>query len=130
MTLFEECLQVLGKNAEVLSTEETNNTFKIFTNLFPMTSWGRVDWEKVDNTIDINEIGSIEEYLYNYNKLDRTVILLWDEASLPAVRTDLDTIVNNIDDVIAVSFNTWIFSPELKYLIEFYHENEVTLGML
>lgn len=130
MTLFEECLQVLGNEVEVLSVEETNGNFKMLTDLFAMKPWGRVDWEKIKNKIDITEISSIEEHLNNCNKLDRIVILLWDEASLPAVRTNLEAVLNNTDDVTAVGFNTWVFCPESKYLIEFYHESEVILGLL
>lgn len=130
MTLFEECLQALGNKAEALSVEETNNNFKNLTNMFPMTSWGRVDWGRIENKIEINEVIDIKEYLNSCNRLDKTVILLWDEATLPAVKTDLEAVIDNIDDITAVSFDTWIFCPESRYLIEFYHESEVTLGML
>ncbi|WP_430624086.1 hypothetical protein [Polycladospora coralii] len=29
----------------------------------------------------------------------------------------------------AVSFDTWLSDPDLDYLIEFYHEGEITLGI-
>ena len=33
-----------------------------------------------------------------------------------------------IDDVTAVSFDTWIFSPSTGYVIEIFHDGEVRVG--
>lgn len=129
MTLFDECILALGDNTEVLSTDETNEIFKELTKLFPMTSWGRINWEKVEKKVKITQTDSITRHLMmNDESYDKTVILLWDEATLPGVKTNLDEVIAVIDDVTAVSFDTWIFSPNSNYLIEFYHEKEVILG--
>ena len=131
MTIFDECIQALGDNTEVLSIEKTNEIFKELTKLFPMTSWGRVNWEKVEKKMEIPQTDSITRYLKGNNEsYDKTVILLWDEATLPAVKTNLEKVIAVIDDVTAVSFNTWIFSPNSRYLVEYYHEKEVILGIL
>ena len=53
----------------------------------------------------------------------------WDEATRPAVKSDLHHVLNHIEDVTIVSFDTWLFSPAEKYVIEFYHEGEVTIGL-
>lgn len=65
MTLLEEYLQILGGNAIVLKEIETNELFKI---------------------------------------------------------------VSNLDDVTAVSFNTWLFDIDSKLVIEFYHDEEIILS--
>ena len=54
--------------------------------------------------------------------------ILWDEVSLPAVRTNLVKAIDVVDDVTAVSFDTWIFCSSENYVIEFYHENEIRVG--
>ncbi|WP_420802044.1 hypothetical protein [Tumebacillus flagellatus] len=36
----------------------------------------------------------------------------------------------NRDDVLSVSSDIWVLSVEEDYVIEFYHEGEVTVGLL
>ena len=48
----------------------------------------------------------------------------------PSVICDLSTILNNLYDVLAVSFNTWLLSLRGQEVIEFYHGNIVTYGRL
>ena len=48
----------------------------------------------------------------------------------PAIICDLFTILNNIYDVLAVSFNTWLLSLNENEIIEFYHGSKVTYGKL
>ncbi|AFI29146.1 hypothetical protein MY9_2613 [Bacillus sp. JS] len=42
MDLFDECLEALGKNKEILSEELTANYYELLSNSFPFTSWGRI----------------------------------------------------------------------------------------
>ncbi|MGQ0437679.1 CDI toxin immunity protein, partial [Bacillus sp. B-TM1] len=68
-------------------------------------------------------------YLNKQYSLDSYIIyIIWDEASLPIIKTNLHQILQVIDDVTAVSFDTWLYSPNLGYAIEFYHEGEVRIG--
>ena len=53
MTLFEECLRALGKDAVTLSQEDTKKNFEDMETIFPFTSWGKIDWNKVDRAIHI-----------------------------------------------------------------------------
>ena len=125
MTLFEECLLVLGDSTE-LSTNETLKLYNLMVEWFPMTSWGRIDWGIVER----------KQRLQCYNLLSKTedvdlneeVYIIWDEVTLPAVKTNLKKALLVIDDVTAVSFNTWIFCPKGKLVIEFYHESDIHIG--
>jgi hypothetical protein len=125
MTLFEECLAALGKGVIVLSEEESCKLFENMDKDFPITSWGRINWEKVKHA---EHVQSINEITKNIGPADAEVYLLWDEASLPAIKTNIKKIFEVLDDVTAVSFDTWIYNPRQGYVIEFYHENEIMLG--
>ena len=55
---------------------------------------------------------------------------MWDNANLPCLKSELKNIIKSIDDVTAVSFDTWVVSSDYNIIIEFYHEGEITLGVL
>ena len=131
MTLFEECIQALDNKVEIFTLEETTRIFDELVNTFPVTSWGRIDWEKITTAIRISNLSEIEALLENHfnTDLNTDVILLWNYSSSPAVKTDLSQVIQVIDDVTAVGSDTWIFSPTQRYVIEFFHEGEVILGI-
>jgi|WetSurMetagenome_2_1015567.scaffolds.fasta_scaffold334507_2 hypothetical protein len=125
MTLFEECLVALGNNAVVLSEKETSTIFEQMAKNFPITTYGRIDWPNIKH---VKQISSIEEILLQIETKNDEVYILWDEASLPALKTNLSIALSVIDDVAAVSFDTWVYNPNTGYIIEFYHENEIAIG--
>lgn len=131
MPLLEECIDALGKGTIVLSNQETIEIFKTFSNTLPITKWGRIDWEKIDKKIRVDSVNEILKYLHEQDKcVDSDIFVLWDEATLPAIQSDLNQVIKVIDDVTAVSFDTWLLSPIIKYVVEFYHNGEVTIGIL
>lgn len=58
------------------------------------------------------------------------IYVMWDNANLPCLKSELKNIIKSIDDVTAVSFDTWVVSSDYNIIIEFYHEGEITLGVL
>lgn len=126
MTLFEECLNAIGENAIILSEKQTSDIFENMSNNFPITEWGRIDWDKL---LKKKKITSIDEIIKNLDTKEE-IYILWDEASLPSVKTNLENILNVIDVVTVVSFDTWLYSPKKGYVIEFYHENEINIGWI
>ncbi|NJM23482.1 MAG: hypothetical protein HC907_35050 [Richelia sp. SM1_7_0] len=133
MSLLNECIEALGDNANVLSNSDTELIFSAFEDAFPITKWARIDWDKIDEKIKFDSSSDILSYLrdrFSPEDLDKHFYILWDNASLPTIKVKLEQILNAIDDVTAVSFDTWIFSPELGYVIEFYHEGEITIGIV
>ena len=125
MTLLDECLIALGPNTTVLSKEETVSLFDSMSQDFAITPSGRIDWDTVKK---FNRISSADEIAKHLNIKNNIVYILWDEASLPALKTTLDNVFSVINDVIPVSFDTWIYSPTEKFVIEFYHEDEINIG--
>jgi len=126
MTLFEECLVALGESAITLSKKDTEKMFENMTTNFPFTSWGKIDWSKVNNVISISSTDKINKHI---REKESDVYILWDEASLPSIKAKINTVLSALDDVTAVSFDTWIYCPSEGYVIEFYHENKITIGL-
>ena len=54
----------------------------------------------------------------------------WDDINMPILKCDWLSIFNNIDDVLAVSFDTWMISEDIKNIIEFYHEGTIIAGSI
>ncbi|MFJ7819264.1 hypothetical protein ACIQYX_26045 [Bacillus toyonensis] len=128
-TLLDECIEALGENIVVFEGEEREKILDSFENSFPITSWARIDWAKFRDFQNIVYLDDIEAYLNKRYCLDSYIVyIIWDEASLPIIKTNLHQILQVIDDVTPVSFDTWLYSPDLGYAIEFYHEGEVRIG--
>ncbi|WP_282943015.1 hypothetical protein [Paenibacillus sp. RC67] len=49
--------------------------------------------------------------------------------NLPVVESTLQKIIENIDDVEVVGFNTWIVNMEMNKIIEIHHEGEIMIGI-
>jgi hypothetical protein len=130
MTLLDECIEALGEDAEILTDSEKDKIFDTFESSFPFTEWGRIDWDKVSKKEIVNTVNDITAYLEKcYENFNTDVYVIWDEGTLPIIKSDLKKVLEVIDDVTAVSFDTWIFSPASGYVIEIYHEGEVWVGI-
>lgn len=123
--LFKECIASLNE-CNVLSLKESDVLFDKLQNNFPMTSYGCIDWNCVDRSVVIENIFDI----YHIFNGDCECYILWDEEDVPCVSSTLAAIIENIDDVLAVSFNTWLLSKDKKEVIEFYHEGRIVYGKI
>lgn len=130
MTLFEECIEALQPEVEILSLENRAIYSGIVSNNFPIQLNGAIDWRKVSKKYEVTSYGEIVSTLKKVLKnFDEKVFIIWDGAHLPPIKANLTKIIEKIDDVTAVGFDTWIVSPRDRFVIEFYHEGEITIGM-
>lgn len=130
MTLFEECLEALKEKNNIMGIFETNKLFNELKREFPMTSYGRIDWSKSTALNQgVYSCDYFEQILSSIKDKKQNVIILWDESTLPAIESTLETVFNVIDDVTAVAFNTWIYLRKSKKVIEFYHDGSITVGI-
>ena len=118
VTLFDECIEVLGNNAIIFSIEETERLFNWLEHKFPILVSGHIEWDKVSKKIQIKNMVDILNILENK---DNAIFVFWDNAKIPALKSTLECVLNVIDDVTAVGFYTWLFSPNAGYVIEFGH---------
>lgn len=124
MTLFEECLEVLGEEAKILTNEQSKIISEKLQDIFLFTNVGKISSKEIFAQNITNNIQSI--FTDKVFDIDEEVYIIWDNMLLPVIKSKLSIVFENIDDVTAVSFDTWIFSETKKFVIEFYHENEVT----
>ncbi|NFP90988.1 hypothetical protein [Clostridium sporogenes] len=125
MTLYEECVEALKDNYTILGNNDKNRILTQLENKFLFTNYGRIDWDRVIKKEQVNDnLDIIEELVRNNTK----VYIIWDEETLPVIKSDLFTVINAIDDITAVSFDTWIFSADKEFVIEFYHDGEIKIG--
>lgn len=130
MTLFEECIKVIGnENLEILSNELTEKYFDCLCELFPILPWGRIDWEKVSQKKKVEDLSEIIDWLQEMGINNKNVIVLWNYSYNPGIRTELERVLNVIDDVTAVGSDTFILCKDEGYVIEFFHDGEVTIGI-
>lgn len=122
--LLQECVESTG--GKLLNYDEGNRILEEIQEKIPFRLDGRVDFSKFKFKNNINTIASISELIKNSTEF----YVMWDEVSLPFLKSELKDIIKFIDDVTAVSFDTWIVSSDYNTIIEFYHEGEITLGIL
>ena len=124
MTLLEECIEVLGKDIHILNNDEKQVVKDEFYNIIPLTKWGRINWDKFKNKKEVKELADL-----NLIEENEKYYIIWD-IEKPIIKSEFVNILNNLDDVLAVSFDTWLLAEDESMVIEFYHEGEVTIGML
>jgi hypothetical protein len=122
MTLLDECIALLGSTCEVFNRDKSAELFNKFEQNLLFTKWGRIDWEVLKKDFIVTPLSTLDELdiLYCY--------IFWDEYSLPVIKAEFDKVCKNLDDVLAVSFDTWILSLTGNIVIEFYHEGNRTIG--
>ncbi len=129
MSLVDNCVNALGEEAVVLSHKETDILFSELSKQFSFTRWGRIDWTSVEHKLLATSVSEILSLLLSNGKeISEAIFILWDQVKLPAIKSNIYTVLSYIDEVTIVSFDTWIFCPDNKYVIEFYHEGDITIG--
>lgn len=129
MSLVDDCVKALGEGTVVLSKKERYILFKELLKQFPFTRWGRIDWTVAEHKVLAASASEVLPLLVSHGKeTSEAVFIIWDEVTLPAIKTDVQAVLHHSWEVTMVSFDTWIFCPENKYVIEFYHEGEITIG--
>lgn len=123
--MFQECIEAL-KMYKVLTLEDTELIFRQMASNFPMTDYGCIYWKKIDSKVLIKKISDIFEVCSEQQEF----YIIWSEQGLPSVQCKLNAIIENIDDVLAVAFDTWLVSNDKKEVIEFYHEGSIVYGSI
>ena len=120
MTLLEECLDVLKKYSII---EDKELEEQILSNL-KSTFYGKIDFSKYADAHESNfeEIRQLPDESEYY--------VIWDNAAIPIIKCNIEDILDNIYDVLAVSFDTWLISTNMKRIIEFYHEGSITTAKI
>lgn len=126
--LFNECVDALGEGTVILSEEKSEETYDFLQKSYPFSPWSRINWEIVNSKIVIEHVNEIIPLLTKMlEEFDDYVFILWSYGNYPVLQSQLEKAIDSIDDVLAVSSDTFIFSPS-RFVIEFHHEGEITVG--
>ncbi|WP_092040634.1 hypothetical protein [Planifilum fulgidum] len=102
------------------------NLKKVFLQIRLLPKWISHEYREKKAIEDDEDI--LEELYKNHVNINEPVYVFWNDADLPAIQTFIKNVVNVLEDVISVSFDTYIFCPKERYFVEYYHEGETFLG--
>lgn len=132
--LFIECVEALNNNIIILSEDESDSIWRLFNHKVPVIKGGsRIDWEQINkkNNIDLpTQIITKLKRLSLQKDINTSIYILWNDASLPVLKSHLDSVLKHFDDVTCVGFETWFFNPSAKYIIEYYYLGDITAGLI
>lgn len=126
--LFDQCIDALGAGTYIISEEKSEEIYDCLQRLYPFSPYSRVDWGKVSSKKMMENVNVIVPCITEvYGQVEDFIFILWSYGNFPVLKTSLQKTINAIDDVLAVSSDTFILSPS-KFVIEFHHEGEITVG--
>lgn len=126
MSLFQECVDALKKEVILYDDETSFKIFENFEDKISFTFYGRIDWSNFSKFFKLNNLDGIR----NYIDFTDNCYVLWNDESLPVLQTSIESVYLNVDDVLAVSYDTCLYVFEKNIIIEFYHDGEITLGVI
>ncbi|WP_409292791.1 hypothetical protein [Peribacillus sp. SCS-37] len=118
---------------EILDEKESNKIETEMTDIFPIAWYGRIDWGQLNNKIVIpdEEIQLIPNILSQQGlKNTLPVYLIVGLFGYPVAKTSLSAILDNIDEIMCMGPDQYIYCPLSKYVIEFFHDGVITVGWL
>lgn len=124
MSLFQECID--GFKEEVTKYDEYTSLkiFDEFQQKIKFTFYGRIDRSCFSKFFEVNTLNDIRKHIVN----NESCYVLWNDESLPVLQTSLESVYLNIDNILAVSYDTWLYVYEKNIVVEFYHDGDITVG--
>ncbi|AIQ14294.1 CDI toxin immunity protein [Paenibacillus durus] len=115
-SFFDECMEALGEGTVIFSNEKTEEIYTAFQNEYQITFFGRIDWTKYEfEEIDLKTLETL------YLMKDEEGYVLWSHGFDPVIQAKMNKIIENINEVTAVSPDVWLYK-ENNYVIEIFHD--------
>ncbi|SFC39147.1 hypothetical protein SAMN05443252_103192 [Bacillus sp. OV322] len=114
-----------------LTKEDGDLIMNEFVQTFPIAEWGRIDWEKVKNKVKIKDwnTGSIKDVLRIQGfDLTQQAYLLYSSGDFPFVKTSVQRILSNFEELTWIGWDQFIYCPTSRYVIEYFHDGDITIG--
>lgn len=128
--MFKECTDALQPNVEILSPMDTKQAYVELQERFPFVWWGRIDWDNFKDKIRVvNSADIIQKLNSRFQIEDYTIYILWGLGKSPVIKTSLQNAIRHIDDVNAFGGDQWLYCPSHRFVIEFYHDGDITIGL-
>lgn len=103
----------LDNNKKILTIEQQQQILTKFNS----------DLTKLTDSYRKKSIKTIQELLPQW--INKSVYIIWDKEDLPIIQTDFECALDNIDDIIAVAFETWVVAIEMNQFIQFNTRNKI-----
>lgn len=113
--LLQECIKFTG--AEVFMGEASDLKYKEIQENIIYNKYARVEPSQFKV---FKEIDDIKDELEAFD-LSQEYYVIWESMGLPCLKCSLDKLIEFIDDVTAMSFDTWFISCDYNIVIEFRH---------
>lgn len=120
---------------EILDSNTTNSIVEDFSENFPIAFWNRIDWKNaIVNRVELNDQGikSIPSLLIS-KEFDTSIpiYIFWGYDNHPCVKTKLtEELLSNIEDIVWLGNDLYLYCPTQKYVIEFFHDDTVNIGWI
>lgn len=138
--LISDVIKHLDANAESYSVitpdgEEMKNINTWLEQMFPIASWGRIDWRRVPSSVCDKAEGTQQQEkivteICNSNQLGGDVTVVWTNQIKPGLRISLETLLRNLPPIIEEDWDTWIANEADGWCIEIYHDGEVCFARI
>ena len=118
---------------EILDSNHSDLIGENFSGNFPIAFWNRIDWENDRvNRVEINDKDSKSIFSKLISKgfdTSAPIYILWGYNSYPFIKTILtEELLSNLDEIIWLGTDLYIYCPTQKYVVEFFHDDSVNLG--
>lgn len=131
--LLDECVAALlntKKKCEILPRTQSEFYNDKFFETYPIVQWGQIDWNIVSHNIRINNLEQISIFFKEQLKdISEPIYIIWGDISLPVIKCELADALKNIYEITPLGmYSTWLYCPTNGWVIEFFHEGDITLG--
>lgn len=99
---------------EILSETRAKEIIRNFSKLYPISIGGHIDAKNMN----VKRINLSYEQLANYLCLDDYYYIIGDDISIPIVKSKLIYLIQNIDDLEAISFSFIMISEDMNIVLE------------
>lgn len=116
---------------EVVDLEELLKVKEEFSQSFPVECWAsRIHWEKVDKKIElpVGDFNKIELILKDQGLLTDIPVYFFFSDNSYWLRTDMKNILKNLEDIAWYRGDRYVFSSNPKFVVEFFHDDLITIG--
>jgi hypothetical protein len=130
-----DCLTNLQEEFNLfnLHSEEDINATNWLEKNYPIASWGRIAWDKVENSTcyywdSTQDIVTAFQNIVVTNNLKGRVIIVWGNGLKLGIEINLDVLIRNSPVIFEEDSDIWICCHQYSWCIEVYHEGEICFG--
>ena len=128
-----EKLRRAEEDFELLSIQDTTANTEWLENNFPILSAGRINWQKVPESMCLKYFGDSEllsafEKLLAQQQLEGNLIVTWTNARTRPIKINMEVLKKYAEEIFAEDWETWICNEHDQWLIENYHDGEICFG--